>query len=138
MPRLSIAKEMKLPERVVALVDGVSFSNYEAIRDSDWYEQKIVCYADSRVGPRGILSLSERQEEAWRRYSNRQHPEMPRSRARFDELAAAAHEVEKQIFSHCSIKSEDIDDASAAPLVEELRKYPVGGYLLSVRRSKPM
>jgi hypothetical protein len=122
---IEIAKEIGVNRSAVALMEGVGFSKIENTRDSGSYEQKIVEYADSRIGPYGVLSLEDRHEEAYRRYSTRQHHDIPKVRERFDELASAAREIEKQVFARCSIKPENINDESVAPLVEELRNYPI-------------
>jgi hypothetical protein len=119
---LRIAGELGMPERVIALIDGVAFSKLEKTRDTPSLEQKIVEYADLRVAPHGILPMHERIEEAGKRYIGRQ-TDMPVDTARLSALVAAAEEVERQIFSRCSIAPEDINDASAAPVIEKLREY---------------
>ena len=128
--RTNITRRSRSPERsvcrnsAVALIEGIGFSKLEGTRDSGSYERKIVEYADQRVGPYGILSLDERIEESAKRYAGK-HPDIPRSAERFAELVAAAHELERQLFSHTDIKPEDITDTTTAPLIEELRNYSV-------------
>ncbi|HTR18722.1 MAG TPA: HD domain-containing protein [Candidatus Paceibacterota bacterium] len=121
---IEIAGELALPKRAIELIDGVGFSKLETARDSDSYEQKIVEYADLRVGPYGILSMDDRIAESAKRYVGK-HPDMPRSPERFAQLAEAAHEVERQLFSRTDIKPEDVNDKSTAALIEELRNYSI-------------
>jgi hypothetical protein len=120
---VAIAKEINLPERVVELIDGVSFSNIQKIVEGDDWEQKISEYADDRAGPHGILSAVERLAEARTRYvdSGKSYytPEG------FERLAGFVSVLEEQIFAKTRIKPQDINDASVAPLIEELRNYPV-------------
>src|SRR5207247_1161476 len=54
---VAIAKELKLPEPVVALIDGIGFSKLATILEAHMFEIKICEYADTRVGPHGVLSV---------------------------------------------------------------------------------
>ena len=121
---IAIARELALPQEVLAYIDGIGFSALHATRDSLSYEQKICEYADLRVGPYGILSLDERIAEAGVRYRGR-HKDMPANEDAFSALARSAHEIESQIFSRTNIGPTDITDASAAPVIEELWDYPI-------------
>ncbi|MBI4087904.1 HD domain-containing protein [Candidatus Kaiserbacteria bacterium] len=121
---MSIAKEIGLPPAVNGYIEGVGFSQLEATRDSSSYEQKIIEYADLRVGPFGVLLLGERIEEARVRYVGR-HTDMPAGHERFAALIRSAHEIEHQLFSSADIAPEDINDVFIAPRIEELWEYPV-------------
>lgn len=120
----AIAREIGLPENVRRLIEGFGFSKLEITRSSDSYELKISEYGDLRVGPYGVLSMDARIGEASPRYVGK-HPDMPRSEETFAKLVAAAYDVEKQIFEHCSIKPIDINDETAPLLIKELSEYPV-------------
>lgn len=120
----AIVREIGLSAEVRALADGVGFSKLERTRDSGSYEQKIVEYADLRVGPHGVLSMGARVEEAGGRYVGK-HPDMPRSSEEFEKLVAVAYEVEQQIFADADIAPEDITEQSIRPLIQELREYTV-------------
>lgn len=121
---VAIAKEIGLSERVTHLISRVTFLNLKEIRDGEGYEQKIVDYADLRVGPHGILSLEERLEEAHARYRITR-PQDTVDEGEYRSLKEAAYEIERQLFAQCSIRPEDINDASVLRGVEELWKYPV-------------
>ena len=120
----AIAKEIGLPEQVVAAIPMIAFSNLEHCRDTNVYEEKIVEYADQRVGPYGILSMRERIDEAHARYPAH-NPYEGIEDNRFEVLKKAAFEVEKQIFARCSIGPEDITDTSIVPIVDTLWDYSV-------------
>ena len=122
---LAIAKEIGLPEAVCVLIDETRFSRLEAARDDASFEQKLVKYADLRAAPLGILSLEDRLEEGRVRYSQKKGYDTPEGRERYRFSKSAAIEIETQIFSHCSTGPDDINDATVAPLIEELRNYPV-------------
>jgi hypothetical protein len=120
---VAIAKEIGLPSRVVELIDGVSFGNVEHTASAYSWEQKVTQYADVRVGPYGVLSLQERLEEARARYID--SGKTYYAKEGFERLSTFVYEIERQIFGREKIAPEDINDASVAPYVEELRNYPV-------------
>src|SRR3989344_7101543 len=120
---LAIARELKLKAPVVALIDGVGFSKLKGIRDSGSLEQKIVEYADQRVGPHGVLTLDERLQEARSRYRKRPESDMAQHDDAFNELVGAAREIERELFAVARISPEDITEESIQPVVEELREY---------------
>lgn len=118
-----IGKEIGLPEHVLELLRSIGFSKLEQIRLKVPYEHKIVEYGDLRSAPQGILPMKERIEEAAVRYGYRHESEEAQERSRL--LIQSAYELEKQIFSVSALSPEDITDGSIAPLIEELRTYPV-------------
>lgn len=122
----AIAREIGLPETIVAMMDRTGFSRMPTILESNSLELKICQYADSRVGPRGILSLDERLAEGKVRYvagkKGRQYYDTDEG---FEKLSSATHELERQIFVDVRIRPEDIHDESAAPAIKELWDYPI-------------
>lgn len=121
---IAIGHELHLPLQAITYIDGVGFSKMERTRDSHSYEQKIVEYADLRVAPLGIVSMHARHEETRIRYEARR-TDIPRDDAKYRELVSASEEIERQIFSRCSIKPEDISDDSVRPIIEDLRGFQV-------------
>src|SRR3989344_4621725 len=65
---VGIVKEVGLPRRAVELIEGVGYSKLETILAGEDLEQKICEYADTRVGPHGVLPLKERLAEGRARY----------------------------------------------------------------------
>jgi hypothetical protein len=118
-----IATEIGLPERIIEILKSIGFSKLEHIRLRVPYEQKIVQYADMRAAPLGIVSMDERIAEAATRYNYRGESEEAQEHSRL--LMNCAHELERQLFSVAAISPEDITDERIAPLIEELRAYPV-------------
>lgn len=121
---LAIAQEIRLSPEVRALINGVGFSKLEQTRDMGSYEQKVVEYADLRVGPHGVLSMEARLSEARTRYADRRS-EFPRDEESFEVHMRAAREIEKQLFSEATITPEDVTEHSIQPLISELREYEV-------------
>lgn len=111
----AIAKETGVSEETQRYLENMSSSKVKAsLQDAD-FEIKICCYADNRVGPHGILSLKERLGDLMVRYPHKNYPE------RLEYLLV----LEKQIFAHCSIFPDDINDASARGLIRHLEGFSV-------------
>ena len=121
----AIMKEISLPESVIAHMQNVGFSKVDSVATGSSFEEKILEYGDLRVGPYGILSLEDRIDEGRRRYLGTNKSVGSPDQNRFDILVKAAKEIERRIFSETKIKPEDINDATVAPLIEELREFPV-------------
>lgn len=102
--------------RVRNLIQGTVFAkNVETAASTDW-EQKIVLYADMRVGPFGIISLPDRLAEAKKRYAgkrefstNRQVP-----------VIGAAYSIEEQLEKNMHIAVDSITDKSIASYLKQL------------------
>ena len=124
---VSIAREIGLPESVAALIDGIKYSEMQTIIAGSSWERKITEYADTRVGPYGVLAQLERISEGKRRYDAGKvdGPRRYYSGSDFQNLLEVAQKLEDQIFSQLSIAPTDINDASIAPFVEKLWEFPV-------------
>lgn len=123
-----IGEEIGLPREALALIDGVGFSNLDFIRDEGTFEQKIIEYADLRVGPHGVLSMPARLEEAHQRYRHRYNDEnndIPHTEESYEHLRQAAFDIEQQIFADCSIAPDEITEASVQPYIEKLRDLSI-------------
>ncbi len=121
-----IAKEIGLPDRVIELLSNIGYSNIGRIVSSDDLEQKIAEYADTRVGPHGVLSLKGRLAEGKERYQDtRMKRPYYETDEGFEKLAEAAHELERQVFGGATIAPDDITEAVITPDIEKLREYIV-------------
>lgn len=120
----AIAREIGISKDAMRCMGGIGFSKLIETRDSDSFEQKICEYADLRVGPHGVLSMGGRIDEASGRYRGR-HTDMPSDNEQFEQLKAAAYEIEQQIFAEATIAPEDVTEQSIQQLIAELRSYPV-------------
>lgn len=119
-----IAREIGVNEEVLQILKGIGFANSENIVKSDNYNIKIVTYADQRVGINGILSMQERHAEGRERYLKRKNSSAFSSPIEeFDRLAGFLEDVEKDIFAHCKIMPNEINDKSVAPVIKEVQAY---------------
>ncbi len=122
---VEILKELGLSERIISIVDQVDFSFYCKLKDSQDLATKIVVYSDSRVGPHGVLSFTERMEEGKKRYQNHKSTFGAMAERERQVLVACGQETEKQIFARCRIRPEDITDKSIEPIISELKNFVV-------------
>ena len=119
---IKIMRELNVSQEIIKLVNQVDFSFLCKNFSGNDFRIKIVNYADMRVDPHGVVSYEERQEEARKRYKNR--PELYIIQNR-DELTACGKGIEKQIFAKCKIKPEDINNATVAPLITDLKNFVI-------------
>jgi hypothetical protein len=120
----TIVGEIGAPKRVLELVAAVGFSKAELNMKSDDINKKICAYADMRVSPHGVCTLEERAKEGKIRYKVDQNAAW---RDSHDRLVISLKEIEKQIFAECSIKPEEITDASIHPLLTQFEHFDVPG-----------
>ncbi len=118
---VEIAKEIGVDGQTLELLEKTSASKtVEAAASDDW-NKKIACYADSRIGLHGILSVDERWDDINERYKGRGH-----SLSDFDNnllCRNAGKEIEQQIQSKADVNIAGISDADIAPIIEVLRAY---------------
>ena len=121
----AIAKEIGVSDFVISLIDSVSFSRMPDTLASGSHEQKIIEYADTRVGPFGILSIPERFADWAKRYAYR-YANDEEAHRRYEEQTRIALEIERQVLQKTDLRPDDIHDAAIAPLMEELKHFQVG------------
>jgi hypothetical protein len=115
---LLIVKELGMDDKTLELINHIGFREITRNYQDGSMENKICNYADLRVGPNGVISVTERLEDGKKRYSKRSDFNEP-NQERIDHMYA----MEKQIFGHLNFAPEDITDKSTAPLIEQLKTY---------------
>lgn len=85
--------------------------------------KKICAYSDMRVGPHGVISIEERVTDGRKRYEGRKDKAI--SSDKYEVLAGALKEVERQIFEIITIKPEDITDDLVNMRIEKLRDFEI-------------
>jgi len=118
---LQILKEIGVSKNVLDLVEIVDFSEVFDILDKI-IEKQIVLYADSRADPFGIVSIEERLEEGRNRYKNRKNQPTDEH---WELAKKSLLKLEKNIFSKCKIKPEDINNKTVAPIISSLKDFVV-------------
>lgn len=130
---LEIVKELGLGVEVYELVACIGFLTAKETVDSQDFNKKICSYADMRTGPNGIISLEDRLLDAKNRYEQAEtsssiinrgsdYPVGTTDNLR-DVFETSMRSIEKQIFEHCSIRPDEINDESVNGEMEKLREY---------------
>ena len=115
-----IIKEIGVNKRVVELIQSISFLGAPKIAAGKDFSKKITQYCDGRVDPFGVVSLEQRFSDLRKRYAH--HGENTPERNAFEN---ALKEIEKQIFAKCSIKPEDINEKTTAPVISALKNFVI-------------
>ncbi len=84
-------------------------------------ELRIVQYADTRVGPRGIMSIAARMDDAGVRYAGKGHEWFER----IDQYRAQSLELESVVLKNTGFEPEAITDAAIEPLIQQLWDYEI-------------
>ncbi len=63
-----MAEGLGISERAIFLISNMGFTKIDSMMQSDDFDLKICTYADQRVGPLSVVSISERLEDLRRRY----------------------------------------------------------------------
>lgn len=106
-----MAEQLELSDRLLFLISAMLMENAEAVIDSRDIELKICAYADQRVAPWGIATLSERFSDLTRRYSDT--PE-----GYFEGRLLLAQQLESDVLASTTILPGDINE-------ESVRRYLV-------------
>lgn len=115
---LEIAKELGVSTCIYDLINCIDASVAEKIVTEDDFHKKICTYVDNRVSPYGVVSSEEHSLDAKKRYEDHPHAFNEESRLYF---IKNLYLIEKQIFSHCKVKPEDINDESIKKYLEKLQ-----------------
>ena len=113
-----ILEELGVASIVAPVLENTSDHEALILEESGTMLQKMACYADQRVSPKGIVSLVARLADMRKRYG---HADDERTRA----LDAATVRIESALFEGLAIRPEDITDASVAPIIESLRSFEI-------------
>lgn len=125
---LEIIEELDLPYEVGDIIDAVGFSHAIENREGADFAHKIAAYADIRVSPYGVVSMEDRLHDARKRYkgqnksTDREHSD---DMVPVDEFNAALLEIERQIFSICSLSPEDITEESVSEHIQRAKEMEV-------------
>jgi len=122
----SIARQIGLSEQSIDIMDSLRFSRTEWVLREGTFTHKICKYADLRVAPTGIVSLEDRMAEARARYAGRSFDvNDAMSQELLERAQDACRAIERDVCAALNVDPAEITDASMAPLMEELRAYPV-------------
>ena len=118
----SILNPKKEADRILELIDAISFS--EAITNSicDDFNRKIVAYADTRVDPHGVTSQNDRLQDGRKRFRINKKAS---TNEYFESMAAGLKKIEKQIFDEIDIEPQDITEEYVKEIVKKVQFYTI-------------
>lgn len=116
---LAIAQEIGVSKNILNLIDAVGFTHIPPTLQDQNLEKKICCYADQRVGPFGVISISDRLAEGKKRYAGRKNLD------NFDALAADLITLEQQVFTDSNLRPEQITDHSISSELQPLSHFSI-------------
>ncbi len=119
----AIVKEIEVSDTVFKILEKRSKSSTHDALLSDNWNMKIRGYADLRIGPWGVLSLSKRFEDVLRRYAGTKHALADKKEV--EERYQWAKELEKQIQDKVTINLQKISDESIKPFLHTLSQYEI-------------
>jgi hypothetical protein len=120
---INITKELGVDYKVVEMLQNTGSSKtLSVINGNDW-DKKICTYADVRVCPHGVASVTERFDEIIERYKGRDHELADVEKT--EQKKANCLILEKQMQEKCSSSLSLIDDLTIAPIIEKLAEYEI-------------
>ncbi len=122
---IKIMHELGISVKIISLVGQIRFSSWCVHKDSDDMTMKVMAYSDARVDPYGVVSYKERMAEGKKRHQTNKTTFGGVSEEKRLELVACGKEIEKQIFSKCKIKQEDINNETAILVISSLRNFVI-------------
>jgi len=117
-----IAKKIGVSELVLNLINSIGFRKIiNNVSSGTDFMTKISAYSDMRVGPYGAISLPDRLTDLAKRYASKSLLDSEEIK----EIHKSFYEMEKQIFTKCKIKPEDINDETIKPFISSLRNFVI-------------
>lgn len=118
-----IANELDVSTRVKELIASINFNKAEENATSADFARKICAYADMRVTPFGVVSLTERLDDLEERYGHKYaEPEQKARRLAYREFLG---QIETQIFAKSRLRTEEITDATVEEKFVQLRAWVI-------------
>ncbi len=115
---LKLLENYEISPRIIQLITEHESLKNETIASGTDMNVKVCCYADHRAGPKGIVSLSERYEEAEKRYGG----PVPGVKTGSGKIKNAAFIIENQVLAQTDLAPEDITDAAIEKYLQILMK----------------
>ena len=116
-----IVKEIGVNEKVQDMIDKKQFTNNVNTYESNDFNRMICAYADQRVSPSGIMSLTGRLGEAIKRYQGVKSASVNSKNRKI--LMDYAKKIESRIFEHVNGTSDMITDNSVDHYFPQLKAH---------------
>lgn len=114
-----ICREIGFTPTELNCLTAITFAGVRRVLQYGSLEEKICCYSDQRVGPHGVLTLTERLLEGKKRYSDVKDKQIDDQK--FEMIVGCFRELEMQIFSYSKISPDSIDNFSVEKEISKIR-----------------
>lgn len=121
MATKNIVREIGVSQDVQTMIEKKQFTNNRNTYMDKDYVVKICAYADQRVSPNGVMSLSGRLGEAIKRYQGVKGASVNSQNRQT--LIQYAHKIEAQIFEYVNGSPDSITDDSIECYIQQLKSY---------------
>jgi hypothetical protein len=118
-----ITNELNINKNIQDIILSYGFAQATKTYKTTHLEYKIAVYSDMRVAPERVVSLNVRLAEGKKRYAEKINAKYTPEEFEFN--ASLWKKIEKQIFSQCKIKPNDITEEKVQPLIEKLRNLKI-------------
>lgn len=119
----TIAKEINLNEKAFACLKAVGSAKAQAALTDPNFNHKIACYADFRISPHGVVTLTQRFDDIVKRYVGRAH-ELGKAEE-IERRRTYCFQLEKQIQERVKIDLSLIDTHSIAQYLKEIESFEI-------------
>lgn len=116
-----IIKELGVSDEVFYLVENIGFGKAYDNFKSDSFARKICAYSDMRVAPFGVESLEGRLED----FRGRSRGSSIYKDSEVEDIHNYFFEIEKQIFTKCKIRPENINNETILQIITELKNESI-------------
>ena len=116
----AMIKEISSDPKVNEVTDNASFDVIIQVAETGSLEEKVLEYADMRVGLHGIISVRERFDDIANRYTPHRF-----TKDIVEERYKACQRMEQEIFANSIITSEDITDESTKDIQAALYNFEI-------------
>ncbi len=121
----AIVREIGVGEDIVRLIDSMGFSKAEHVLNEGSLELQVLEYADQRVAPYGVVSMTERLKEGHERYKSRVGSDYAEPDREFEKNHATLSELERRLFDGLQITPESLTEESLKDTIGSLRTYRI-------------
>lgn len=118
---LKIAEEIGVSLRALELLNSGGFDKAIDVLSSDEVEKKICLYADMRVAPQEVVSLSSRLDDLMNRYDEISKDNQEDKQ----EKIKAIYNIEKQIFKVVDIFPDFINEKNVQNIIPHLKNIKI-------------
>ncbi len=108
---------------VLELIDAIGFSNAECNFESNDISRKIVAYADMRVEPYGVTSLTHRLADGHKRF--KLHKPEVKNELFFSQMSQYLKKIEQQLFAKLDMQPEDITEELVQQQISSLQQFDI-------------